>query len=87
MKHLEHFRTDLFTLIGLYQRRGNKEGFRKFGRYCEEAGSGEGQCGRKRTAEGDGMVARERHFLCCGLDIKIPSRQLMTGGDFAPQCH
>lgn len=35
MKHLGHVRTDLFTLIGLYQRRGNKEGFRKFGRYCE----------------------------------------------------
>ena len=38
VKHLERFRTDLFTLIGLYQRRGNKEGFREFGRYCEEAG-------------------------------------------------
>ena len=38
VKHLERFRTDLSTLVGLYQRRGNKEEFREFGRHCEEAG-------------------------------------------------
>jgi len=38
VEHQERFRTDVGTLVGLYQRRGDKEAFREFGNRAEAEG-------------------------------------------------
>ena len=38
VEHQERFRTDVGTLVGLYQRRGDKEAFREFGSRAEAEG-------------------------------------------------
>ncbi len=40
VEHLERFRTDVGTLVGLYQRKGDKEAFRAFGSRAEAEGGG-----------------------------------------------
>ena len=40
VEHQERFRTDVGTLVGLYQRRGDKEAFREFGNRAEAEGGG-----------------------------------------------
>jgi len=43
VEHQERFRTDVGTLVGLYQRRGDKEAFREFGNRAEAEGGSSDQ--------------------------------------------